>query len=82
MTDRTKEAQKVTWIGFFFNLFLSVAKLIAGLIGNSAAMVADAIHSIQILQLTLYIAFVRISDKEGDEDHKYGHGNSKHSQLC
>lgn len=75
MTDRTKEAQKVTWIGFFFNLFLSAAKLIAGLIGNSAAMVADAIHSISDFATDIIVlAFVRISDKGGDEDHKYGHG--------
>lgn len=75
MNERTKIAKRVTWIGFFVNLFLTLAKLFAGIIGKSAAMTADAIHSLSdFLTDIVVIAFVNISGKESDENHHYGHG--------
>lgn len=73
--NRTQQAQKVTWVGFFSNLILSGGKLVAGILGNSAAMIADAVHSISdFITDVIVLAFVRYSDKESDEDHRYGHG--------
>ena len=50
MTERTlgreQAIYRVTWIGFAVNLVLSAGKLAAGIWGHSAAMVADAIHSV------------------------------------
>lgn len=75
MKERTREAKKITFIGFIVNLFLSAAKLAAGIIGNSAAMVADAVHSISDFATDLIvILFVDISGKESDHNHRYGHG--------
>ena len=75
MTTRTQKAQRVTWIGFCANLALSTLKLIAGILGNSAAMVADAVHSISdFITDIIVLAFVQVSDKGTDEDHRYGHG--------
>ena len=75
MQSRTKQAQRITLIGFFGNFMLSTFKLIAGIAGNSAAMVADAVHSISdFITDVIVIAFVKVADKAGDEDHKYGHG--------
>ena len=73
--NRTQQAQKVTWVGFFSNLILSGGKLVAGILGNSAAMIADGVHSISdFITDVIVLAFVRYSDKESDEDHRYGHG--------
>ena len=75
MENRTSKAQKVTWVGFFTNIILSTGKLIAGIAGNSTAMVADAVHSISDFATDIIvIGFVRVSDKASDEDHRYGHG--------
>ncbi len=75
MNDRTKQAQKVTWVGFIANLLLSLGKLLAGIIGNSAAMIADGVHSVSdFVTDIIVLAFVKVSDKEGDKDHRYGHG--------
>ena len=79
MTEQThlreREIYRVTWIGFFVNLILSVGKLFAGLWGHSAAMVADAIHSASDFATDLVVLlFVRISSRPRDEDHDYGHG--------
>ena len=75
MLDRTREAQKVTWIGFFVNLILTAGKLIAGIFGNSAAMIADGIHSLSdFVTDFIVILFIRISGQERDKGHPYGHG--------
>ncbi len=73
--DRSKAAQRATWIGFFVNIFLTIGKLIAGFLGNSAAMIADGIHSLSDFVTDLIvIIFIRISSHERDENHPYGHG--------
>lgn len=73
--SHTKEAEKVTWIGFLVNLLLTTLKIIAGILGNSAAMIADGIHSLSdFLSDIIVITMVRISGKEKDKNHPYGHG--------
>lgn len=76
MTDaRTKTAQRITWIGFFANLGLMLFKIFAGVIGKSTAMIADGVHSLSdFVTDVVVIAFIGISGKEHDEDHRYGHG--------
>ena len=56
-------------------VFLSIGKLIAGIIGNSGAMIADAIHSVSdFITDVIVLIFVKISAKPKDECHDYGHG--------
>lgn len=65
----------MTWIGSIVNFGLLVFKFVAGIVGHSAAMVADAVHSLSdFVTDVVVIAFVRISGKPEDEDHGYGHG--------
>ena len=59
----------------FVNMLLFVFKLIAGILGRSGAMVADAIHSASdFVTDIIVLAFVRISAKPRDDDHHWGHG--------
>lgn len=75
MVERTRKAKRVTWIGFFANLFLTVFKLIAGFLGRSTAMIADGVHSLSdFITDVLVLIFINISGKEKDDDHRYGHG--------
>lgn len=75
MKNRSQLIYRVTWVGFFANLLLSVAKLIAGVIGKSGAMLADGIHSLSdLITDVVVLAFVKVSSKPRDEDHNYGHG--------
>lgn len=72
---REQAIYKVTWIGFFVNVLLSVGKLIAGFVGRSGAMIADGIHSVSDFATDIVVLlFVSISAKPKDEDHDYGHG--------
>lgn len=73
--DREKEIYKVTLIGGAGNLLLLVFKFVAGMVGHSAAMIADAVHSFSdFITDIIVIFFVRISSKPQDESHDYGHG--------
>lgn len=72
---REQEIYKVTIWGSVCNALLVAFKFIAGIFGNSSAMVADAVHSLSdFLTDILVIVFVRISAKPQDKDHDYGHG--------
>ena len=54
---------------------LTAFKLVAGLLGRSAAMVADAVHSLSdLVSDVVVLVMVRISSKEQDKGHDYGHG--------
>ena len=73
--NRLRSIYRVTLVGFAVNLLLSIAKLAAGILGRSAAMVADAVHSISDFATDFIVLFfVRISAKPKDRDHAYGHG--------
>ena len=72
---RTKQIYRVTLLGMFVNILLFAFKLVAGIVGRSGAMVADAIHSASDFATDIAVlAFVRISAKPRDDDHKWGHG--------
>ncbi len=59
----------------FVNMLLFVFKLVAGIVGRSGAMIADAVHSASDFATDIVVlAFVRISSKPRDDDHKWGHG--------
>ena len=59
----------------FVNIVLFAFKLVAGIVGRSGAMIADAIHSASDFATDIVVlAFVRVSSKPRDDDHKWGHG--------
>ncbi|MFI3292343.1 MAG: cation diffusion facilitator family transporter [Rikenellaceae bacterium] len=72
---RKREIYHVTIIGFVVNLLLSIIKLIAGVVGRSSAMIADAIHSTSDFATdAVVMLMVGIAAKPQDADHNYGHG--------
>ena len=73
--DREKEIYKVTLIGSAGNAALLTFKFIAGILGHSSAMIADAVHSLSdFITDLLVLVFVSISAKPQDQSHDYGHG--------
>ena len=72
---REKRIYKVTLMGSVVNVVLLVFKFMAGFLGGSAAMIADAVHSLSdFLTDIVVLVFVKISAKPKDESHDYGHG--------
>jgi cation diffusion facilitator family transporter len=73
--DRQREIYKVTLVGGAVNVVLLVFKFVAGIAGHSAAMVADAVHSLSdFVTDVIVLIFVHISGKPKDKSHDYGHG--------
>ena len=67
-------AKRVTIIGALANLILTLAKAIVGIVGHSAALVADAVHSAAdlISDFVVWVAII-FGSREADENHPYGH---------
>lgn len=66
---------KVTLVGSIGNLVLLTFKFLAGVLGHSAAMIADAAHSLSdFVTDVIVLAFVRIGARPQDASHDYGHG--------
>ena len=73
--DRKSEIYKVTLIGSIVNVVLLIFKFAAGILGHSAAMIADAVHSLSdFVTDIIVLVFVHISNKPKDKSHDYGHG--------
>ena len=69
-----KMAYKVSLNTIILNTVLSVLKLIAGIIGNSSAMISDAVHSgSDVLSTIVVMIGIKVSSKKADEEHPYGH---------
>ena len=72
---REKKIYKVTVLGSVVNIVLVVLKFVFGILGHSAAMIADAVHSLSDLITDIVVLlFVKLSNKPQDSDHDYGHG--------
>ena len=72
---REKEISRVTVVGGVVNLLLMALKFVAGIAGRSAAMVADAVHSLSdFITDIVVLVFVGISARPQDASHDYGHG--------
>jgi len=70
----TAVIRRVTWIGLILNLLLSAFKFAGGVVGNSQAVVADAVHSLSDMTTDLAILIgVRYWSKPADDDHPRGH---------
>lgn len=73
--SRERDIYRVTLVGSAGNMALLTFKFIAGILGHSSAMIADAIHSLSdFITDVVVLAFVRVSAKPQDESHDYGHG--------
>ncbi|MBO4557964.1 MAG: cation transporter [Bacteroidales bacterium] len=73
--NREKEIYKVTLVGSAANLLLLAIKFVAGVLGRSSAMIADAVHSLSdFFTDIIVLLFVKVSAKPQDSSHDYGHG--------
>lgn len=73
--NRSARIYRVTLCGGAMNLLLLAFKFVAGIVAGSAAMVADAVHSLSdAVTDAVVLLFVHISEKPQDKTHDYGHG--------
>ena len=76
--SRLKRSLRVTFIGMAVNALLSIAKLVAGIVGNSYALVADSVESLaDVFSSIIVWRGVVVAAAPADEDHPYGHGKAE-----
>lgn len=81
--SREKRIVRVTLWGSVANALLLAFKFVAGIMGNSSAMIADAVHSFSdFITDVIVLFFVNISAKPRDNDHDYGHGRYETLATC
>lgn len=72
---RKEKIMKITVLGSLANFLLLIFKFVAGWLGNSSAMIADAVHSLSdFITDVIVLLFIHISSKPKDKGHDYGHG--------
>jgi cation diffusion facilitator family transporter len=73
-SQHVSQIRRISWIGLSANLFLAGLKFVVGILGNSQAVIADAVHSLSDMGTDLAVIFgVKYWSAPADEDHPYGH---------
>ena len=76
--SRLKRSLRVTFIGLAANVALAAIKLTAGILGNSYALIADAVESLaDVFSSVIVWRGVVVAATPADEDHPYGHGKAE-----
>ncbi len=76
--ERFKKAEFASWIGIIGNIALAVLKGTLGILSDSKALIADALHSASDVAGSLAVLIgVRAAQKPPDKDHPYGHGKAE-----
>jgi len=66
--------RRCSLVGILGNILLSAFKLLAGFLGQSGAMLSDAVHSLSdVFATAIALLGTRLSQKEADREHPYGH---------
>src|SRR3712207_2341527 len=78
MGHATQPGIRTAQMGLLVNAVLAGVKLVAGLVGNSYALVADAVESTaDVLASVIVWGGLAIAAQRADEDHPYGHGKAE-----
>ncbi len=76
--SRLKRSLRVTFLGMAANAGLAAVKLVAGILGNSYALIADAVESMaDVFSSVIVWRGVVVAAAPADEDHPYGHGKAE-----
>lgn len=77
--ERYRVAMIQSWFSIAGNLFISLLKLVFGLLANSIAMLADAVHSVTDISSSLVVMIgFKMAARRPDHEHPYGHGRAEY----
>lgn len=78
VSDLAEQGIKTTIIGIIASVILAAIKGIAGVLGNSYALIADAIESASdVFTSIIVLTGLKIARRPADETHPYGHGKAE-----
>jgi cation diffusion facilitator family transporter len=77
-TARLQRSLRATFLGLAVNVTLTVAKFLAGILGHSQALIADAVESLaDIFSSIIVWRGLVVAETPPDDDHPYGHGKAE-----
>jgi cation diffusion facilitator family transporter len=77
-SDRLQRSVRATFLGLAVNATLTVAKFLAGFLGHSQALIADAVESLSDIVSSIIVwRGLVVAETPPDEDHPYGHGKAE-----
>lgn len=69
---------RITWLGIWVGIGLTLLELVGGFAGRSQALVADAVHSAEDTLATVVVLItLKVAQRPADEGHPYGHGRAE-----
>ncbi|MDT8861539.1 cation diffusion facilitator family transporter [Alkalihalobacillus sp. MEB130] len=75
---RYRKVRFAAWVGIIGNIILAIIKAVIGIMANSRALVADAVHSASdVVGSVVVLIGVRAAKLPPDRDHPYGHGKAE-----
>jgi cation diffusion facilitator family transporter len=75
---RLQRSLRATFVGLAVNVALTIAKFLAGILGHSQALIADAVESLaDIFSSIIVWRGLVVAEAPPDEDHPYGHGKAE-----
>lgn len=78
MTDANRRGVRSAQVAILVNTALAIAKLVAGLVGHTYALVADAVESTaDILSSTVVWGGLRVAARDPDEAYRFGDGKAE-----
>jgi cation diffusion facilitator family transporter len=78
MSLENKQSSFASWISLISNIFLTVLKIVVGLLFNSQVLLADGVHNAgDVIASVAALSAMRVSKRPPDEDHPYGHGKAE-----
>src|SRR5213592_1605754 len=77
-STRLERGLRATFLGMVANILLAAAKLVAGIVGHSHALVADGVESLADLFSSIVVwRGLVVASEPADDDHPYGHGKAE-----
>ena len=78
MSEQGIRVIKSAQLGMLVNAFLAIIKLVAGIVGNTYALVADAVESTADIFASLVVwGGLRVATRDPDEDYPFGYGKAE-----
>ena len=78
MHDGSQRGMRSAQVAILINAILAITKLVAGLVGNAYALVADAVESIgDIFASTIVWGGLRVASRDPDDAYPFGYGKAE-----
>src|SRR4026208_521458 len=78
MSEAARRGMRSAQVGMLINAVLAIIKLVAGIVGNTYALVADAVESTADIFASLVVwGGLRVATRDPDAEYPFGYGKAE-----